>query len=1029
MSTIKVLAKELKVPLIWVKAFLRLNGPAAAIEYRSPDRKLSAAEEGMVREAHEQGELRMSHAGSDDADEAVASEVEVDDATDLPVAERLLDLPTSIGAGAREVLVHQEVLEWVACDRPHSVRQSLTRALGEMLERGWAKNSKGVKGTNAGWRRVPFGGSNGMQFYLWYCDGGSKPARGMVPSRTVLVRAVRHHDETSRVIDAGSIADYAPVSPRDVLAAEAGSEWADPLSPTQRRAVSEQGGAIILQGHPGAGKTTSLQHMLPLLSGRVLYLTFSRALLDRTKNWWEAFSSPTTEVRFETFDDFVTAWSDEPSVDRFREQSFVDELHRLAQPCGASLGPWLREGALSSRELYAELHAYVFGSALPVAFRGRGACVSPQLSEHDYITLRRDALGEAGARGAYRASTRLDPFTATRLFPAPARAFAALTRIANEGLPEALSSFDAIVVDEIQDLTVTEVFLLIEVAVRVARASGRRPRLVVAGDESQTVRPTGFEWAVLGDLVYQRLGEKAEHVLPGNVRSPADLAAVVNNSWRLVYGRLDKGQRPRGVAVAESDESTVGRILRVCADSPAAREAVLASFAGATGAALVVAGHEVPAEWREPARRLGIEILTADAVKGLDFPVVGFLEAGATIAAQVEQAGHKLDRLNTEFARMSGDRIRVALSRPTGTLVLIDRACTVAIQSVVDALCLGTDGEPLGGDMGTVPIDELPELLDADASDAVEAVLLEMEVAETLLERDPESARMRLLRSRGRLGKAGQAGALGAEHRLRFFGLLAIAAVVTALLPELSPKEAHDRIATANRLFRDAGRPAAAEAVKLLARRLGADGKELDAQQLRDLLEFAKAVPRAVVDEPRLRGSFERSALREARAIANGPLPEKKVALDRVVDVLIELHDTLAGTFPEMTDIRNRGVERVFEHALERGIWPVAERAIEVMGGRVSNPERAGRMLEMRGAQGEAAGFYVSVGRHDDAIRCLRDSGETPRALELARSFDHPLAAILEWTLELTRLVAQRPEGELVLAERHALRAGLEGLL
>jgi hypothetical protein len=147
-----------------------------------------------------------------------------------------------------------------------------------------------------------------------------------------------------------------------------------------------------------------------------------------------------------------------------------------------------------------------------------------------------------------------------------------------------------------------------------------------------------------------------------------------------------------------------------------------------------------------------------------------------------------------------------------------------------------------------------------------------------------------------------------------------------------------------------------------------------------------------------------------------------------VVDVLIELHDTLAGTFPEMTDIRNRGVERVFEHALDCGIWPVAERAIDVMGGRVSNPERAGRMLERRGGQGEAAAFYESVGRHDDAIRCLRESGETPRALELARSVGHPLAGMLGWTIEFTKLASLRPDGDLVLAERDALRAVLKDL-
>ncbi|MBY0505099.1 MAG: hypothetical protein K2X03_14400 [Bryobacteraceae bacterium] len=65
-----------------------------------------------------------------------------------------------------------------------------------------------------------------------------------------------------------------------------------------------------------------------------------------------------------------------------------------------------------------------------------------------------------------------------------------------------------------------------------------------AGDEAQTVRPTDFEWRWLNDLLHHRLGASSEFKLSANLRSPRQIATLVNRVWDL-YDELDEKDQLR----------------------------------------------------------------------------------------------------------------------------------------------------------------------------------------------------------------------------------------------------------------------------------------------------------------------------------------------------------------------------------------------------------------------------------------------------------------------------------------------------
>ena len=398
---------------------------------------------------------------------------------------------------------------------------------------------KGCRDGNRGWRRSPLGGMGGMQYYLWWTPAGS-PAAGRLglPVDAILVRAVRHHDDHA-LLAAGGLDDYLPLSAPDDLNEDiAGQPW----TAAQLDFVQDARPVRLILGRPGSGKTTVLWKAVEARSGqRVLYLTWSSALTRHAEERFASFAPADVQV---TARDFATFIGEICAADVARQTlaasraRFDAALTRLGRDMA---GPWKNR----RDALHAELRAILFGRAIP----GEDGCAVQRgvarLSDDAYRDLRgdRDGVGPKAAKALLKVARFLPPAEVRAVFPELVASTLAIDRLRNDEIPEGFNGFDRVVVDEIQDLTLLETAVVVELCRALARKQGRGPWLLMAGDEGQTVRPTGFDWGPLGDVLARRVGAPAKFHLQEHLRCPSRIAEVIERASER-YADLDKRVRP-----------------------------------------------------------------------------------------------------------------------------------------------------------------------------------------------------------------------------------------------------------------------------------------------------------------------------------------------------------------------------------------------------------------------------------------------------------------------------------------------------
>ncbi len=195
--------------------------------------------------------------------------------------------------------------------------------------------------------------------------------------------------------------------------------------------------------------------------------------------------------------------------------------------------------------LYTELRAEVVGRTFPQGY---------QLPRHRDEQLRRrggqiDVERYARLRGleprAAETAIALGERLRGRYFTDQVLAAQALEKVLKGDLPNWLAHTDAIIVDEVQDLTLLQIALIGEMAhLRRTAHPERAFALTIAGDESQIVQPTGFKWGVTKDLLAERVGVYAvRHEFGEQRRSPPLLARLIDASWGF-YASLPKELRP-----------------------------------------------------------------------------------------------------------------------------------------------------------------------------------------------------------------------------------------------------------------------------------------------------------------------------------------------------------------------------------------------------------------------------------------------------------------------------------------------------
>ena len=900
---------------------------------------------------------------------------------------------------------------WVHPDVPDGLGELtlLRRRLGIVLQHlaahGRTTVVKGCRdAVNRGWRRSPLGGGGGMQYYLWWTLQGSRPARGIeFPDRGgILVRAVRHHDDHES-LDAGALDDYLPFSQREIEDADlVGRPW----TPVQLQFVEHEGPVRLVHGRPGSGKTTVLWKAVEARSGqRVLYLTWSRELTTSAEEHFRAFAPADVRVVARDFATFLGEVC-RADVERRRltesRAAFAAATARLGR---RQVGPWASRDAA----MHAEVRAILVGRAVP----GDAGCIAAgdlvRLSDTAYRERRAgdDGVGRSAANALLKVAGTIESDALGRIFPELAAAVAAVGRLRDDDLPEGFAEFDRIVVDEVQDLTVLETAVVVELCLAIARRRGHAPWLLVAGDDGQTVRPSGFDWGPLNDLLAARLDAPRRFHLEDNLRCPSRIAAVIERASEW-YVHLEKGRRPTKQRHQRGGQHVDAHLFHVVVPDAAGAVALLERLDDVDGVVVVALGEEVP-DWVPD--RLRDMVLTPSDAKGLEYQSVCVLEPGALLARLHAATGPTASRtslaLREHEHRTAIDQLRVALSRATETLAFVD------VAGDDEALDLSAE---LLEDSAPYDADDLIEHF-ADDALPEERVLARTNDARALVDTAPRRAWQRACQALRLLGDPHLPNGV-ADETVRADARTTLLATAARLLVDGLPAGVR----------RDDVHMMADEAIVVLRspapyeqafQELAAWSVERDAAPFA-LLDAAIAMGRE--------GSWLRQALppvaqglRDAiERLAGEPAEAAAFAGD------VEGWLDLTG-YPGDAAARARALRcRAADTSIDAGEALAAERILLA----VKPPDlvRTGRLREAQGRLEDAAEIFETADMPAEALRNWRNAGKWEQAVRLAAGAER---TDLEWLVELDDLIRRRPAQQrkrLTAGERERLAELLDTL-
>ena len=911
---------------------------------------------------------------------------------------------------------------------------------------------KGCRDANRGWRRSPLGGNNGMQYYLWWTPCGSSATGTLdLPDRAILVRDVRHHDDHSP-LGAGGLGDYLPLtSPEHLNGDIAGSPWTD----EQIDFLEDASPVRVILGRPGSGKTTVLWKAVEARSRqRVLYLTWSSALTRHAEERFASFAPADAEVIARDFTTFLgeVAGADVERRPLGASRARFDQvLTRLGRDMA---GPWARR----QHALHAELRAVYFGGAVP----GDHGCVTDHgiacLSDETYNALRGDdgfggaaGVGARAAKALLKVAQRLarDRERVGSVFPELVAATRAVERLRRDEVPEGFADFDRVVVDEVQDLTLLETTVVVELCRAIARARGRAPWLLMAGDAGQTVRPTGFEWAPLNDLLAERLRRPERFHLDEHLRCPSRIAEVVDRASRR-YADIEKEARPTSQRRQRGGEHVDAHLVHV--HLPARAEAVrLLEGLDETDDVVVVSPGDAPPDW-VPSGLRGV-VLTPEEAKGLEYQSVCVLDPGRLLwSLRPENASYGLDaELDQPARRTAIDHLRVTLSRATETLVFVD------VEAGADEL---RESRELLGDAAPYSAEDLLDhLANADAS-AEERVLARTTDARALIDSAPRRAWQRACQAVRLLGEPDLPNGVS-DPVVRRDARSTLLATAARLLVDGVPEgvQRRDVVLTALAVARTEEAPggAAARADEDAAGERAAGGggtgrAALTAVSVHEAIAFRAlehwsgdrgAPPFDLLESAReldvvsggggewLRAALlsAAQALRDAlgataadpasaSAFAGADVEEWLRLTGYAGDAAARAHALRGRAFDAL--LKGRGADEA--RSARRTRLGRAESVLESI---APDLVRLGRLREAQGRPDDAVGAYERAGRPTDVLRVLRNSGRWERAAVLA---DGETRADLDWLLELKALVERRPPQQ-NRRLRNAERDRLEKLL
>ena len=429
----------------------------------------------------------------------------------------------------------------------------------------------------------------------------------------------------------------------------------------EQEAVRRLIAPLILVGSAGSGKTAITLSKMREAPGKVLYVTQSAYLAQSARTLYDhyGYENPDQEPEFLSYREFLETLQ----VPKGREVSFSAFSAWFERNRAAIKG----FGDVDAHALFEEFRGVI--SAQPTGI----------LNLQDYLAL--------GARQS--------------LLPLPAREVAHalflryakwldesglfdLNLVAHQLRPLATATYDFVVIDEVQDLTMVLLSLVLSCL--------KNPtQFLLCGDSNQIVHPNFFSWAAVKSLFWHGLtGDVAQHqalhILQANFRNTLAVTQVANTLLKVKHARFGSIDRESNFLV-QSTSGQAGEVRLLAAKDAVVKQLDDMSRASVHHAVIVLRDEDKPAaraRFRTPL------VFSVHEAKGLEYPHVILMEivsgqrsTFAEVCDGVDSKDLELEQLEYRRARDKNDKslelykfyvnaLYVAMTRAVESLTIVE---------------------------------------------------------------------------------------------------------------------------------------------------------------------------------------------------------------------------------------------------------------------------------------------------------------------------------------------------------------------
>lgn len=271
---------------------------------------------------------------------------------------------------------------------------------------------------------------------------------------------------------------------------------------------------LVIIGSAGSGKTAILLEKMKQLEGQVLYVTLSAFLVKNSRELYysDHYYNDKQLVDFYSYQDFIESIA-VPSTKMVDTSFFMQ---------------WYRENykhMFSAHSLYEEFKGVLTGAVTTQAY----------LSEVDYLNL-------GIKQSIFDVSERAEVYQIFQeyLKELESQHLSDINILSFEYLKKVKPAYDFVVIDEVQDLTAIQLYLILN-------SLSKSGQFLMCGDANQIVHPNFFSWAKVKTLFHHHEelhhGMELTHILQHNYRNAQRITEVSNRVLLLKnarFGSIDK---------------------------------------------------------------------------------------------------------------------------------------------------------------------------------------------------------------------------------------------------------------------------------------------------------------------------------------------------------------------------------------------------------------------------------------------------------------------------------------------------------